>query len=163
MPLFVARSPIEVAAQELFAWHARPGAFERLAPPWDAPRVIAREGSIGDGDRLVLEMRLGPLRRRWVAVHRDLEQGRGFVDEQQSGPFARWVHVHRFIEEGPERAVLEDRIDYALPLGRLGAWLAGGSGQRRLARMFRFRHERTRNDLLRHRRFSDRPLSLIHI
>lgn len=155
MPVFVARSPIDVSAEELFDWHARPGAFERLAPPWREPRVVAREGSIRDGDRLVLELRLGPLRRRWVAVHRDFEPGRGFVDEQQSGPFASWVHAHRFTPAGPERAILEDRIEYELPFGRLGAWLAGDP-ERVLGRMFRFRHERTRNDLARHRRFAGR-------
>ena len=101
MPVFVARSPIDASAEELFDWHARPAAFERLALPWSEPRLVAREGSIRDGDRLVLELRLGPLRRRWVAVHRNFEPGRGFVDEQQSGPFASWVHTHRFTPAGP--------------------------------------------------------------
>ncbi|NRA00996.1 MAG: TIGR01777 family protein [Myxococcales bacterium] len=155
MPVFVARSPIDASAEELFDWHARPAAFERLALPWSEPRLVAREGSIRDGDRLVLELRLGPLRRRWVAVHRNFEPGRGFVDEQQSGPFASWVHTHRFTPAGPERAILEDRIEYELPFGPAGAWLRGNS-QRFLQRMFRFRHERTRNDLARHRHFAGR-------
>jgi Uncharacterized conserved protein len=71
-------------AESVFAWHARPGALERLIPPWEHARVLERSGGLGDGGRVVL--RVGaPLGVRWVARHRELESGRQFVDEQGRG------------------------------------------------------------------------------
>ena len=39
---FVARSRMPVPAAVLFDWHTRPGAFERLNPPWDPVTVLSR-------------------------------------------------------------------------------------------------------------------------
>jgi hypothetical protein len=52
---------------------------------------------------------------------------------------------------------MEDRIEYALPLGALGRSLGGGMVERRLARMFTYRHETLRRDLARHASVRDRP------
>ena len=37
---FVARTPIAAPARELHAWHLRPGALERLTPPWERVEVV---------------------------------------------------------------------------------------------------------------------------
>jgi len=44
------RSLMPAAADELFAWQARPGAFERLLPPWEQVelRRVARSLSGGE-------------------------------------------------------------------------------------------------------------------
>lgn len=157
MAEFIHRSRIEAPAAEVFAWHARTGAFERLVPPWEDVRVVRREGGVRDGDRLELEIRRGPFRQRWVALHRDYQEGRQFRDVQLAGPFAAWEHTHRMIPDGPGACVLEDAIVYRLRGGRLGRLLGTGVAERMLARMFRFRHARTRADLARHARFADRP------
>lgn len=74
-------SRLPFSATSVFAWHERPGAFERLAPPWEHARVVERSGGIEDGGQVVL--RVGsPVGVRWVARHRDFERGRQFVDEQ---------------------------------------------------------------------------------
>ena len=41
-------------AEAVFAWHARPGAIERLTPPWEHVQVIERSGGIEDGGRVVM-------------------------------------------------------------------------------------------------------------
>jgi uncharacterized protein (TIGR01777 family) len=143
-----------------FAWHARPGAFERLVPPWERVRVVERRGGLADG-RVVLEVRQGPLRLRWVAVHRDYEEGRRFTDEQVEGPFARWVHTHGFRADGPDASWLEDVVDCRLPLGPAGEALGGGLVRRRLERLLRFRHARLREDLRRHRAAGARALRVV--
>ena len=117
--LFVHRTRLEVPAAEAFHWHARPGALERLTPPWEPVEVIERQGGIEDGARVVLQMPVGPFRQRWVAEHRDYEEGRQFRDLQLQGPFAYWDHTHRFEPDGESACFLEDRIEYALPLGSL--------------------------------------------
>jgi uncharacterized protein len=138
-----------VAADALFAWHARPGALDRLLPPWQAVRIEKR-GTIDPGQTVVLRVGTPPFAVRIEARHGPVEPGRSFVDEQVSGPFARWRHVHRCVPRGDRESTLEDDIEYALPLGAVAQPLAGGAVQAALERMFRFRHARTRHDLERH-------------
>jgi ligand-binding SRPBCC domain-containing protein len=141
--VFVARSRIEASAEKLFRWHAEPGALERLTPPWQKMERIEGPGGIRDGDRGAMWIYIGPFRVRWSFVHSGYIEGRGFRDVQTAGPFRRWEHTHLFVPEGAEACRLEDRIEYELPFGRLGNFLAGWMVRRRLARVFAFRHRVT--------------------
>jgi uncharacterized protein (TIGR01777 family) len=75
--------------------------------------------------------------------------GRQFGDRQETGPFAAWSHIHRFTPDG-DGTMLEDEIEYRLPLGAVGRALGGGLAERTLGRTFAFRHRRLANDLRRH-------------
>jgi len=147
---FVRRTALPQSAERVFAWHARPGALERLTPPFAPVRVVERSGGIEPGARVVLRLPVGPLGVTWVAEHRDLEPGRLFRDVQVSGPFARWEHTHRFLPDGPDRSVLEDEVSYALPGGILGDTLGDGQLRQLLAPMFDYRHRVTAGDLASH-------------
>jgi hypothetical protein len=150
-------SRIGVPAEFAFAWHERPGALERLTPPWEKIVVRERTGSIRDGDRVVLALGAGPLKVRWEAVHEGYAAGLEFRDVQRRGPFARWAHTHRFEPDGPAAVRHTDVIDFALRLGALGRLIGGGAVRRRLARTFAFRHAVLAADLAAHHRFRDRP------
>lgn len=150
---FVASTRIEVPAEELFAWHERPGAFERLVPPFNPVEVVERSQGIDVGARTVIRMKVGPVPQTLVAEHTAYEKGRMFRDEQRSGPFASWVHTHRFIPEGTGASTLRDEIEYALPLGALGEAFGGGKAERELSSMFAYRHRVTKTDLERHAQF----------
>jgi len=150
VPIYEKRSIIPAPASLVFSWHARPGAFERLAPPWEHLRVLSRYGGITDGSRVTFEVRRGPLRARWEALHRDYVDGVQFTDVQVSGPFRRWEHIHRFEPDGDHRSALIDIVDYALPFGPLGALAAGLLGERFLDRLFSYRHRRIATDIDRH-------------
>jgi uncharacterized protein (TIGR01777 family) len=148
-------SPLPVGVEEAFAWHQRPGAFERLTPPWERVEVVERTGGIEDGARMVLRIHQGPLRLRWVARHRDFVPGRQFVDEQVEGPFAAWVHRHHFEAAGPSASRVTDRIEFAPPLGAAGAAVAALIA-RRVDRMVGYRHALLREDLAAHALYRDR-------
>lgn len=150
MHVFEARSELPVGAAEAFRWHARPGAFLRLTPPWERIAILEAEGGIETGGRVVMRVGSPPLSVRWVAVHRDFEEGRRFVDVQESGPFSHWVHEHRFDDRGEGLSIVLDRIRYALPFGAAGDVLLGSLTRRRLERMFRYRGAVTAGDLARH-------------
>jgi uncharacterized protein len=159
------RSEVAADVTDLFAWHARPGAFRRLTPPWDATSVVERTGGdIEVGGTVVLRTPAGPLRGRlaprWVAQHVESEPPYRFRDVQRSGPFAAWDHTHRFHSLGPGRSVLEDDVVYRLPLGRLGKALAGGVVRRRLDRIFDYRHRVTVADVEAHRAAGAAPLRI---
>jgi ligand-binding SRPBCC domain-containing protein len=138
--IFIHRSRIEASAADLFAWHALPGALERLTPPGEHVEVIERTGGIERGARLVLRVGRWPFRRRWVAEHQDREEGRYFSDIQVSGPFAYWKHTHTFEPDGQGACILEDKVEYALPFGSLGRWIAGGIVRRKIEKLFKHRH-----------------------
>jgi hypothetical protein len=149
--VFERRTRLAASAAQVYDWHARPGAFERLSPPWDAPIVESRSGGIADeGARVVL--RVGPFGQRWVAEHYGAVPGREFHDRQLAGPFALWEHTHRMIPEGPAACTLEDRIEYALPAGLVGDALGGRAVRALLERMFEYRHRVTAHDLAAHAR-----------
>jgi len=151
-----------VSARELFDWHARPGAFERLTPPFDRARVVARSGGpgIAQGSTVTLRVGAGPFSMRWVARHEAVEDGRSFRDVQERGPFRLWRHTHRF-ERRDEGSVLEDDVEYALPLGALGRLLGGRAVRRKLERMFAYRHRVTRDDLALHARAASPPMRIL--
>jgi uncharacterized protein (TIGR01777 family) len=153
MARFVKRTELPHRAEEVFAWHAREGAFQRLVPPWQRIEILEKEGGIEEGARLLMRLRMGFVGQRWEALHKEMIEGEEFCDIQKAGPFASWEHRHRFEARG-EGAVLEDSIAYAPPFGALGAALGGGVIRKMLKRMFAFRHERTRHDLMRHQAFA---------
>lgn len=155
MPTVEYKSHVPVPPEELYGWHIRPGAFERLMPPWEEVRILERSGGVADGGTLSFSMKQGPVRRKWIAKHTACEPGRMFRDEQVSGPFAKWVHTHRFVPGDDGGSLLIDQIDYELPLGGLGRAAASRFARRQLDRTFQFRHQRTRDDLARHARFKE--------
>lgn len=157
---FTYASHFPCTARELYDWHARPGALERLIPPWESTRVLERTGSLDPGGRVVLAMHAGPVPYRWHARHINNVPGQMFRDVQERGPFARWTHTHRFIDTA-NGALLEDRIDYALPGQALLPGFTATRVDQTLERVFRYRHATLRNDLLLHQRCSARPLRVL--
>ncbi len=145
--LFQRSVRIERPAAEVFAWHERPGAFERLCPPWERVEVTARAGGIRDGARVSLRTKIGPVWVRWEIEHRDYIAGRQFRDVLLRGPFARWEHLHLIEPAGAGACVLTDEIRYRLPFGWLGRWGGAAFTRRQLERMFTYRHAVTKADV----------------
>lgn len=162
MPEFVFTSALPVSAEDAFAWHARPGAFERLAPPWERVELIERSGGIEAGARTVLKTFVGPLSKRWVAEHRDPGKPLAFRDVQLDGPFAEWDHLHTMQAYEPQRATAlnercryEDRVRYSLPYGSVAERLAGAWVRKKLERTFAYRHRIVARDLSTHAKHKD--------
>lgn len=154
---FIKICPLPIQASEAFAWHSREGAFERLMAPWEKVTILERFGGIQNGARTVLQMKMLFLKIKWVLMHVDYQPGRQFCDIQVSGPFAQWKHKHKFIEESSNSSLLEDNISYKLPFGMIGHIFAISYLKKKLARLFRYRHEVTFNDISLHHRFLQKP------
>lgn len=164
MPVFEKRSLMPVPADEVYDWHLRPGSFARMTPPWNRIRVLERTGTgFEDGARLVFEVKLGPVWRRWVAEHHGNVAGRQFADRMVEGPFRAWDHTHRFVPAAQLGSELIDHIEFTLPAGALGDAAGSGQARRTLERMFRFRHARLAADLERHAFWSAQPRLVVAI
>ncbi|MDM8524883.1 TIGR01777 family oxidoreductase [Desulfococcaceae bacterium HSG8] len=148
--VLIRRSHISAPVETVFKWHTRSGAIERLTPPWESVRVIRRDGGIRKGAAVVMKIKAGSFPCHWIAEHTDYEKNRLFRDRQVRGPFARWVHTHRFEPDGNSACFLEDHIEYALPFGLLGNFIAGSRVRNQLERMFNYRHAITKRDIAAH-------------
>ena len=160
MPTIDVRSTVDAPAAAVYDWHARPGAFNRLTPPWAPVRLESFEG-IDDGDRAVLRIGIGPLSLRWVAEHFDGIEGRQFCDRQVQGPFPHWEHTHRFEPdaEDDQRSTLIDHVEYEPPGGALKSVVAPWI-EDEFRRQFAYRHRVTNRDLSLHRRYNPENQSL---
>lgn len=140
--------------EEVFAWHERPGALERLTPPWAHVEVEHKDEGVRDGARVVLRVRHGPASFRWELRHRDYLPNRQFCDEQVAGPLKSWLHVHRFTPVQGGGTALEDTIELEAPLGLpVGPSLVRSE----LDRLFSFRYRRLFTDLARHAEHDGKP------
>lgn len=144
-------SVIDAPRDEVFAWHARPGAFTRLSPPWQPMRLVAEADSLENG-RATLAL---PGGLRWVAQHRAdfYDPPRRFVDEIDSAGLAslpariavRWRHTHDFEEVGANQTRVIDRVATSVP-------------ERALRPMFGYRHRQLADDLAAHRQAAENGL-----
>ncbi len=144
-------SVVDAPRDDVFAWYARPGAFERLSPPWQPMRLVAESTSLKDG-RAELAL---PGGLRWIAVHQPdgYDPPRRFVDTVGGDGLAslparvavRWRHVHEFEDLG-ERTRVVDRVETPVP----GA---------ALREMFAYRYRQLADDLAAHRLASEHGLA----
>lgn len=116
--------------------------MERLNPPWQPFNLIDKKGGLRDGT-VEISMHITPLLKiKWLIKHVDTEyiEGKRFVDTQIKGPFSHWKHIHDIIPNGNSSSLLEDRIEYRLPLGKIGTFVAQKIVTRKLEGMFQYRH-----------------------
>jgi len=160
--IFIKRSRINAPADIVFKWHSRPGALERLSPPWDPIQVIEKKEGIQKGTKAVLKMKAGIIPYQWIAEHTDYEENRLFRDRQIKGPLASWVHTHKFEPDGEEASFLEDHIEYALKFHPFGNFFAGDMVQEKLESIFHYRHTTTALDIADHLSGKDeKPLNVL--
>ena len=131
---------------EVFAWHERPCALERLTPPWERVEILDQTGGIQDGGRVTLRSKVGPFWSQWQVEHRGYKERQQFRDVQVSGPFASWEHLHRFEADGTADSTLTDEIRYELPFGAFGR-VGGAFVRGKLEQLFTYRHAVMRDDL----------------
>ncbi len=78
------------------------------------------------------------LATHWVTEITHVKEGEYFVDEQRFGPYSLWHHKH-FIRSKDEGVIMEDLIDYKLPLGFLGRIMHALVVKKQLQQIFKYR------------------------
>lgn len=139
-----ANIPNEVG--QVFTWHERPGAFQRLAPPWQDMEVVRMAGGIRDGAQVELKLKLGPISIPWHLQHQNYVENKRFEDIQIKGPFAAWKHTHQFSSLADKETLLEDTIEFQLPGSVIGKALGQHFCERELNRLFGYRERVLKND-----------------
>jgi uncharacterized protein (TIGR01777 family) len=131
---------VDAPPEEVFAWHARPGALTRLTPPWLPVRVAAEAGSLRDG-QAVLAL---PGGLTWTARHDPAayDPPRRFAEELTSLPLRAvlaWRHVHEFAPAPSGATLITDRLATPTPAAVLRP-------------VFGYRHRQLADDLAAHQR-----------
>ncbi|CAM3380301.1 TIGR01777 family protein [Mycobacterium intermedium] len=147
---------VDAPRDDVFDWHARPGAFTRLSPPWQPMRLVSEAESVKDG-RAILAL---PGGLRWIAQHQagSYDPPTCFVDDLSSDGLAslppriirRWRHTHLFEDAGPNRTRVIDRLDTPVPAFALRP-------------MFAYRHRQLADDLAAHQLASEHGLTPLTI
>ncbi|MED5486607.1 MAG: TIGR01777 family oxidoreductase [Candidatus Thermoplasmatota archaeon] len=143
----------ETPRHEVFNWFERKGSFIRLMPPWEVADLVSSDDSLEDGAKRIFRFPMGPIKMTWVAEHTGYNPPEKFEDVMKKGPFSSWHHVHRFVDTGGS-TIVQENIDYKLPLGVLGRVFGSRMVRKRLDRMFKAREVRLIRDLERHSDFS---------
>ena len=77
---------------------------------------------------------------RWKTLITEYEPPFHFVDEMKKGPYSLWRHRHTF-RPSPRGTVIEDRVDYALPLGPVGSVAHRFLVKRQVEEIFAYRQK----------------------
>ena len=146
---FTKQSHINAPTEDVFQWHARPGALERLSPPWDPIEVIEHHGGINKNATVLLKMKAGPFCYRWAAEHTEYIENRFFEDRQNRGPFSFWSHKHTFQPDPSGGCMMQDQIHFALPFDPISRPFVPVI-QKKLDSIFNYRHTTLAHDLALH-------------
>lgn len=156
--IFVKKSDIQASAETAFEWHEKPGALQRLTPPWQKMKVLQQSKGISVGATVTMVNYFFGLPVKMEAEHLDYKKGSFFQDTLTKSPFSSWLHNHSFFEKGEEASELEDKIEYSLP------WYFPGflktKVKKELHRIFKYRHAVFQKDIER-QAMSDKPLTIL--
>jgi ligand-binding SRPBCC domain-containing protein len=158
---FQTEQRIPYPLEMVFAFFADPNNLPKLMPTWQHARIDhatfvpppppphpfpgSDNITAGTGTRLLITIRpvpLSPIRASWQALIEDFRWLEGFCDVQLSGPFKYWRHCHT-VQSHRSGTLLNDHVEYELPLGPLGSLADKLFVHRQLAATFRYRQRRT--------------------
>lgn len=121
---YTSRQELATTLEEAWTFLSDPKNLKRITPDYMGFDIISgAERKMFPGQ--IIQYRLTPVLGipfRWVTEITHVQEGAFFVDEQRFGPYTFWHHKH-FIKKTENGVVMEDIVDYKLPLGPLG-WLA---------------------------------------
>lgn len=92
----------------------------------------------------IIQYHVSPLpgiKTKWVSEITHIEKGNYFVDIQLYGPYALWHHKH-FIHEIEKGVIIEDIVDYKVPLGILGRLVHPFLVKPKLEQIFKYRQDK---------------------
>lgn len=107
---------VSAPREEVFAWHARPGALRRLLPPWAHLSVESEATSLVDGTAVIAL----PAGVRWTSTHdpAGYQEGRRFVDAGDlplTGSRVSWRDEHLFEDASAGRTRVVDIVETPIP------------------------------------------------
>ena len=82
----VKRVELSSSIEDVFEYHTRGGASERLIPAWSSLRVLKSNKDLKNSTIAILRLKVGPIGIRWIAQHSGYIQNRQFQDRNDKRP-----------------------------------------------------------------------------
>ena len=141
-----ARQAFPITMEEAWDFLSNPVNLSVITPPHMGFKVLSgADKSMFPGQ--IIQYKVSPFKginTHWVTEITHVKEGEYFVDEQRFGPYALWHHKH-FIQSCPEGVIMEDIIDYKLPMGILGQMMHPILVKKQLHKIFEFREEQLKD------------------
>jgi hypothetical protein len=135
---------IERSLDATFAFFGDAFNLEKITPAFLRFRILTpRPLVMQAGTRLDYSLSLFGLPFKWQTLIEQWEPGVQFVDRQVQGPYSLWVHTHHFAALGAARTLMTDRVEYQLPLGKLGEVAHALFVKKTLHQIFTYRADAT--------------------
>ncbi len=143
MPVFEANQMVNAKLEIVWSFFSDPSNLPIITPPDMGFIIKFPLNRIPMYPGMIIKYRVSPLLSipvEWVTEISHVEDNRFFVDTQLKGPFKMWHHQHIFKNLG-EVTQMTDIVNYELPFGGLGKWIAGRIVRKRVATIFKYRKE----------------------
>jgi len=135
----VSMARVTASIDEVFSFFSYAGNLDRLTPRFLRFQILTPGPmAMGAGTLIDYRLQIHGVPIRWQSEITAWDPPCRFVDEQRRGPYRLWIHEHCFRRIGGETEIT-DRVDYAVPGGRLVHRLFV---RRDLARIFDYRRKR---------------------
>jgi ligand-binding SRPBCC domain-containing protein len=131
---------------ETFEVFKNPLNLAKITPSWLNFKVLTQDVQMRKGAEIEYVIRWLGLPMHWKTLITEYNPPYLFVDEQAEGPYSLWRHRHTF-EATPSGTKVGDHVEYALPLGPLGALAHTIMVRKQLEAIFKFRQREIGNML----------------
>lgn len=111
---------LPLSPEQVWEFFKNPKNLEEITPKFLQFKIEApTDAEVYKGMKIRYKLKLHGIPIRWESLIQDYQQHKEFTDQQVKGPYAVWHHVHRF-KKVPGGTLMEDRVFYKLPFGKLG-------------------------------------------
>ena len=131
---------LPISIEKAWDFFSNPKNLKKITPEEMSFEILSgAEKSIYPGQ--IIQYNVSPIfgiKLRWVTEITHVIDNKYFVDEQRFGPYSLWHHKH-FFNEIKGGILMEDVVDYKIPLGWLGQLAHFIFVKNRLKKIFKFR------------------------
>ncbi|HYO81941.1 MAG TPA: SRPBCC family protein [Bryobacteraceae bacterium] len=133
----------KASLKDTFQFFEDPRNLARITPPWMGFEIVTHDPVMQKGLKIDYRFRWLGLPMTWRTLISEYDPPYLFVDEALKSPYRLWRHRHTF-EETEGGTIVRDHVDYALPLGPLGAIANRLVVKRQLSQIFAYRQSKIR-------------------
>ena len=134
---------LPISIEKAWDFFSNPKNLKKITPEEMSFEIISgAEKSIYPGQ--IIQYNVSPIfgiKLRWVTEITHVIDNKYFVDEQRFGPYSLWHHKH-FFKKIKGGILMEDVVDYKIPLGWMGQLAHFIFVKNRLKKIFKYRENK---------------------
>ena len=134
---------LPISIEKAWDFFSNPKNLKKITPKEMSFEIICgAEKSIYPGQ--IIQYNVSPIfgiKLRWVTEITHVIDNKYFVDEQRFGPYSLWHHKH-FFKKIKGGILMEDVVDYKIPLGWMGQLAHFIFVKNRLKKIFKYRENK---------------------